>query len=128
MKRDGLSGSALAEELGVSHAAISNYLRGRIPKPEMVLRIAQFFKIPAHTFFQDILDQKSPAARLDFGDALRPYRAGESEMDEFWKAMRARLRKYPLKERRQLMTGMRNVIDLHEWRRDIEAKERKESR
>lgn len=45
MERRGFCAADLSRSLGISHVAIGNYVRGRVPKSEELHQIAQFFGV-----------------------------------------------------------------------------------
>lgn len=82
MKSGGVTQSFLAEVLGTSQAAISNYLSGRIPHSDKLFGIANYFQVSIDDLLQRDLTKtsKEPVAgpvrrRLAF-DALTDHLAG----------------------------------------------------
>lgn len=45
MDRDGTTQAQLAAHLGLTQAAVSNYLQGRIPKSKILLELSEFFGV-----------------------------------------------------------------------------------
>lgn len=72
----GYTQELLAEELGLSQAAISNYLRGRVPRANTLFAIANHFRVSApdllHKDLASAFAQKSKEAGVSIKDSPRP--------------------------------------------------------
>jgi transcriptional regulator with XRE-family HTH domain len=64
MKSLGFTQDLLAEELGISQGAVSNYLGGRIPRPDMLFALSNHFRIPVSDLLHKDMTSEPGAAEV----------------------------------------------------------------
>jgi phage repressor protein C with HTH and peptisase S24 domain/DNA-binding XRE family transcriptional regulator len=65
MKSRSITQTELADALGLAQSAISNYLKGRIPKSDILFRLAVYFGVTANSL---VATAPSPEISVDPGD------------------------------------------------------------
>ena len=119
LKQRGLTKSRLARKIGVSHVSVGKYVRGRVPQARILQKISVCLGVP----IEELLT--SPAPFPKFTDpAFAEQMKQEHKFSLFWEGLGERLLTYPAAERERLCKSMKNVLDLYEWRRDYEAKQK----
>ncbi len=97
MSRAGMTQKQFAEQLGVSQPAVSLYLQGRIPPPEVLLRIARVGKKNMEWLLTG--EPETRPGRVQ--EATPPY-GEEAELLEIW-------RELPGAVRQNILTLLRHL-------------------
>jgi transcriptional regulator with XRE-family HTH domain len=120
LEKRGLKPAGFAREIGISHVAVGNWLKGAVPKSDKLRAIAEFFDVPiGDLLFEAHLDRIQEASRK----AVAKY----GETPEAQAAMEDELKTLDAEEKRVAKTFRERAAKLIEIANKLDPPKRSES-